>query len=322
MSKFVFYRFVFLAFLTVFNAASRAEGIEDLVPEEGYQSLDHIIDEYWNTEVLNVEPIKKPETVVSANADPVKKPITKDQDDYADLSVLMDSIGTNVFTKTPIIVIDAGHGGKDPGTIGHRKTREKDLVLSYAKSLSRRLKNTGKYKVFLTRDKDIFLPLRKRIHIARVYNADMFISLHADAARNKKARGLSVYTLSEKASDKEAAALARKENKVDIVAGIDLSGLERDVSDALIDLSFRDAKNKSIVFAKSLHKNLKDKVKVRTNSLHSAGFVVLKNSNMASVLIELGYLSNKKDTKNLKSSSYKERLLTGVAAAIDDYFKL
>ena len=260
------------------------------------------------TTIQNIKIIKKP----------YKQNIKYDSPNLGSLINSLEEVNTN---KIPVIVIDAGHGGKDPGTIGYKKTKEKNIVLLYAKDLAKKLQSKKKYKVYLTRKKDKFLPLRSRNQIARKYNADLFISLHADAARNKKARGLSIYRLSKKSSDKEAALLARKENRADIIAGVDLSEIEKDVSNTLIDLSMRDAKNKSIIFAKLLHKNLKNKVRVRKRALHYAGFVVLKNSNMASILLEIGYLSNKDDTKNLRKKSYRNKLTDGIVIAIDEYFK-
>lgn len=248
--------------------------------------------------------------------------IKKPTDAYGkgNLTSLISSIDTKTKVNKPVIVIDAGHGGKDSGTLGYGRVKEKDIVLLYAKELVAQLKRQKKYKVYLTRNKDVFLPLRGRIRVARKFNADLFISIHADAAPNKNARGLSIYTLSEKASGREASLLARKENKSDIVAGIDLSDLERDVSDTLIDLSLREAKNKSRIFASILHKNLKNKVRVRKNALHSAGFVVLKNPNMASILLEIGFLSNRYDTRNLRKKSYRRKLLLGILESIDKYF--
>jgi N-acetylmuramoyl-L-alanine amidase len=236
------------------------------------------------------------------------------------LGALISSIEEVSNKAKPIIVIDAGHGGKDPGAIGYNKVKEKDIVLSYAKILARKLRKKNLYKVYLTRDKDKFLRLRQRNQLARQYKANLFISIHADAARNKKARGLSIYRLSKISSDKEAALLAKKENRSDIIAGVDLSEVSKDVSKTLIDLSMRDAKNESIIFAKLLHKHLKNKVLVRKEPLRYAGFAVLKNSNMASILLEIGYLSNRYDTKNLKQFSYKKKLTNGIVKAIDEYF--
>lgn len=278
----------------------------------GFASYSGVSDEAKNVES---KPSSK-NVVVDA---PVPK---KSHEGYngPELDSLIDSIESINEVKKRVIIIDAGHGGKDSGTVGHGRVKEKDIVLLYAKELAQKLKQKKKYQVYLTRDRDIFLSLRMRNRIARKFNADLFISVHADAAPNKKARGLSIYTLSEKASNKEAALLAKKENKADVIAGVDLRDMEKDVSDTLIDLSMREAKNKSRIFAGILNKRLKTKVRVRENALHSAGFVVLKNSNMASVLLEIGFLSNKYDTRNLRKKSYRRDLISGVIASIDEYF--
>ena len=133
-----------------------------------------------------------------------------------------------------IIVIDAGHGGVDPGAVGYKGTYEKKITLEMARELKAELEKDSKYKVYLTRNRDVFIPLRDRVKIARKYEATMFISIHADSAKNRKAKGLSVYTLSETASDKEAAALAEKENKADIVAGMNFADHTKEVSDILL----------------------------------------------------------------------------------------
>lgn len=221
-----------------------------------------------------------------------------------------------------VIIIDAGHGGKDPGAIGYDGVYEKKITLNFAKYLAKELKKKKNLQVHLTRDRDIFLSLGQRNQIARKYNADLFISLHADSAGNKNARGLSIYTLSNKASDKEAAKLARKENKADIIAGVDLTGYNNEVKSLLIDLSQEHGKAESKNFAKILVKNLTGKIEVRTQALRFAGFAVLKNANMASVLIELGFLTNKKDAKNLQSRNYRKKFVDALSKSIDEYFKI
>lgn len=224
--------------------------------------------------------------------------------------------------KIPVIVIDAGHGGKDPGAIGNfARTKEKNITLSYAKELSKQLLNKGKYKVYLTRDDDFFIPLRKRVDKARKKKADLFVSLHANAAEDRSAYGFSIYTLSEKSSDKQAELLAQKENRADIINGIDFSNASRDVVKTLIDLSQRESKNNSARFANIAIKSIKDsEIKILQNSHRFAGFAVLTAPDMASVLIELGYLSNKEEEKLLNSVSYKRRIGAGLVRAIDEYF--
>lgn len=225
--------------------------------------------------------------------------------------------------RVPIIVIDAGHGGKDPGTIGrYARTKEKNVTLSYARELARQLKRTKKYKVYLTRNSDIFIPLKGRVAKARKVKADLFISLHANAAENRKAKGFSIYTLSERASDKQAARLARKENRADIISGINFKNAGSDIMKTLIDLSQRSSMNHSSRFANiAINRVKRQGVEILHNTHRFAGFVVLTAPDMVSILIELGYLSNKKEEKNLNSVYHKRKIVKGLVNAINDYFK-
>ncbi len=219
-----------------------------------------------------------------------------------------------------IIVLDPGHGGKDPGAVGmYGKTYEKNVTLAMGKELQKILRNRG-YTVYLTRDRDIFIPLRQRVKIAQKYKADLFMSIHADSARNRNAKGLSVYTLSDRASDAEAAALAERENKADIIGGIDLGGNTKEVNDILISLSQTDSRNKSSKYATYLVKEMAKSVKLVKNSHRFAGFVVLKAPDIPSALLEMGYLSNRTEEANLKKPAYRHKLAVSTANAIDKYF--
>lgn len=224
--------------------------------------------------------------------------------------------------KIPIIVIDSGHGGKDPGTIGnYARTQEKNLTLSYAKELKKHLENTKKYKVYLTRNQDVFIPLRKRVETARRLKADLFISLHANSISDKSVSGLSIYTLSEKSSDRQAELLAQKENRSDIISGINFDGASQDIMKTLIDLSQRDVKNSSSLFANTAIKiSQASNIQILENTHRFAGFVVLTAPDMVSVLIELGYLSNRNEEKLLNSLSYKRKVAESLTKAIDEYF--
>ena len=238
------------------------------------------------------------------------------------------SAPTGEFTPKPrprktrkIIVIDPGHGGVDPGALGTR-SREKDIVLAFSKELVKQLKATRRYDVYLTRSSDIYIPLRQRVQIARNRNADLFISIHADAIKKKNIRGLSVYTLSEKASDREAAALAKKENQSDIIAGVDFGDQLPEVTNILIDLAQRDTKNASVKFAKSLISSARGKTLLLDRTHRFAGFRVLKAPDVPSVLVELGFITNRTDEKQLSSSKWRRRVATGMVEAIDNYFRL
>ncbi|GHD53361.1 N-acetylmuramoyl-L-alanine amidase [Thalassobaculum fulvum] len=219
-----------------------------------------------------------------------------------------------------VIVIDPGHGGVDPGALG-RGDYEKNIVLATARTLARRLEETGRYKVVMTRDRDVFIRLRDRIAIARRAGADLFMSLHADSIDDKSLRGLSVYTLSETASDDEAAALAASENKVDIIAGIDLSDQAPEVTDILIDLAQRRTKNLSARLAAYVVEEMGHVTPLLRRPHRFAGFAVLKAPDVPAVLVELGFLSNPIDYKNLSSAAYRDRIAEGLARSIDDYFQ-
>ena len=227
-----------------------------------------------------------------------------------------------VINKIPIIVIDAGHGGKDPGTIGdYARTKEKNITLSYAKELKKNLDNTKRYKVFLTRDDDFFIPLHQRVEKARKLKADLFISLHANSISEPSTSGFSIYTLSKKSSDKQAEMLAQKENRVDIIAGVNFSGASPEIMKTLIDLSQRDSMNSSSRFANTVIRVVnKSEIKILQNSHRFAGFAVLNAPDMSSVLIELGYLSNKREEKQLNNLIYKRKIVASLTNAIDEYF--
>jgi N-acetylmuramoyl-L-alanine amidase len=233
------------------------------------------------------------------------------------------SVPTNPTTKETsrkVIVIDAGHGGVDPGTHGQTGVNEKEVVLAFAKEFAKKLKDTGRYDVHLTRSKDVFIPLRERISIARRHKADLFVSIHADSIAKSNVRGMSIYTLSETASDKEAEALARKENLSDAIAGIDLKGESSEVTGILIDLAQRETKNYSARFARSVVDHAGQTTKLLDPAHRFAGFVVLKAPDVPSVLIELGFLTNRDDEKQLTSSTWRAKTAAAFVRAVDRYF--
>ncbi|MDB2522741.1 N-acetylmuramoyl-L-alanine amidase [Alphaproteobacteria bacterium] len=219
----------------------------------------------------------------------------------------------------PVIVLDAGHGGVDPGALG-RKAREKSVTLNFTRELAKQLRKTGKYKVYLTRNRDIYIPLRQRVNIARKHNADLFISIHADAIKRKNVRGMSIYTLSETASDKEAAALAKKENQSDIIAGIDFADQPPEVANILIDLAQRETKNLSVKFANLVVDNARGKTRLLDRTHRFAGFRVLKAPDVPSVLIELGFLTNRSDEKQLLSTAWRRKVAGAVVNSVNGFF--
>lgn len=219
-----------------------------------------------------------------------------------------------------VIAIDPGHGGVDPGATGVSGVYEKTLMLAQARELKRRLEATGRFRVVLTRGRDVFIRLRERIAVARAAGADLFISLHADTIANPKVRGGSIYTLSERASDKEAAALAAKENKADMIAGVELAGQNREVVNILIDLAQRSSMNQSAIFAKILTGELSKTTRLLRRTHRFAGFAVLKAPDIPSVLVELGYLSNPVDERNLRRTKHRARVAAAFVRAVDGYF--
>jgi N-acetylmuramoyl-L-alanine amidase len=219
-----------------------------------------------------------------------------------------------------IIVLDPGHGGIDPGAISRAGTKEKDVVLAFASVLRKALLATGKYEVVMTRSDDRFISLKNRVIVARDRNADLFLAIHADTVRGKDARGVTIYTLSDKASDAEAEALAKRENRADIIGGLDLETETEEITDILIDLAQRESKNHAMFFSKKAVTHLKPLTLMTGKPLRSAGFMVLKAPDVPSVLLELGFLSSKSDEKLLTSTAWQAKIANAFATAIDAYF--
>lgn len=225
-------------------------------------------------------------------------------------------------SKKPLIVIDAGHGGVDPGALATNGAYEKNITLATAKELKQALLATGKYRVKLTRETDIYIKLPDRVRIARQANADMFISLHADTIGRPQVRGSSVYTLSDKASDIETAKLADRENAVDTLVNVNVGSVDADVADILIDLVTRDTMNQSKVLAETVVSTFKrNGVQTLPQLPHrSAGFAVLKAPDIPSVLIEMGYLSNKAEADQLASASHRAKIAQAIAKVVDRFY--
>ncbi len=223
--------------------------------------------------------------------------------------------------RLPLVVIDAGHGGHDPGAISpHSGKREKDITLGIARAIRDDLVASGRVRVALTRSDDRFLVLEERYGIARRLKADLFISIHADAAENEEAHGASVYTLSEVASDREAARLAARENKANIINGVDLGAHSGEVSSILLDLTQRETMNVASDFARLLQREAADDVTFRTTAHRFASFVVLKAPDTPSILFETGFISNKDDSEFLASAAGQKKVARGVRDAIQVHF--
>lgn len=220
----------------------------------------------------------------------------------------------------PVVVIDPGHGGIDNGTQSGGES-EKNLVLAFGLALRDKLEKAGKYRVVMTRDDDTFIPLNNRTKIARNQKAALFVSIHADALPRAEgdAQGATIYTLSDKASDAEAQRLADAENRADAIAGFNLAEEPNDVADILIDLTQRETRTFSNRFARLLMGEMKATVRMHKHPLKSAGFRVLKAPDVPSVLVEIGYVSNKGDLEHLVSEGWRSRAVGSMAQAIDGF---
>jgi N-acetylmuramoyl-L-alanine amidase len=221
----------------------------------------------------------------------------------------------------PVVVIDPGHGGVDNGTQESNEA-EKNLVLGFGLALRDRIEKSGKYRVVMTRTDDTFIPLDERVRIARNQSAALFVSIHADALPRGEgdAQGATIYTLSDRASDSEAERLAEAENKADAIGGVNLTEEPTDVADILIDLAQRETRTFSNRFARLLMGEMKNTVRMHKHPLKSARFRVLKAPDVPSVLVELGYVSNKDDLEHLVSESWRSRTVGSMAQAIDVFF--
>ena len=221
----------------------------------------------------------------------------------------------------PLIVIDPGHGGPDNGTQADGQN-EKSLVLAFGLALRDRIEKTGKYRVIMTRTDDTFIPLNDRVKIARSQSAALFVSIHADFLPHREGdvQGATIYTVSDRASDAEAERLAEAENKADAIGGVNLTEEPTDVADILIDLAQRETRTFSNRFARLLAGEMKNATRMYKHPLKSAGFRVLKAPDVPSVLVELGYVSNKSDLEHLVSENWRSKTVGSMAQAIDAFF--
>jgi N-acetylmuramoyl-L-alanine amidase len=223
----------------------------------------------------------------------------------------------------PVVIIDPGHGGVDPGASAPSTgDEEKMIVLDFAKVLRDKLAATGRYRVLMTRDRDIFIPLADRVKIAREARAQLFISIHADSigGAGENARGVTVYTLSDRASDADSERLAERENKADAIAGLDLSEEPSEIADILIDLTRRETRLYSANFARTLAGEMRHVTRMHRLPLRSAGFQVLRAHDIPSVLVELGFVTSRQDLEMLTSAIWRDRTADSVTKAVDLFF--
>lgn len=226
-----------------------------------------------------------------------------------------------VFTKKPLVIVDAGHGGVDPGAIGANGVHEKIVTLALAKELKRQLEASGRYQVKLTRETDTFVKLYDRVKFARAHGGDLFVSIHADSIGKSHIHGASVYTLSDKASDAQTAKLAARENKADLIAGIDLNTEDQEVANILVDLAMRDTMNQSKFFANTLVDELRlGGISILEKPHRYAGFAVLKAPDIPSILVEVGFMSNPDEARRLTTDVYRQKIARSLMQGINSYF--
>lgn len=239
-----------------------------------------------------------------------------------DTGLVKKSPAAQKAQKKYTVVVDAGHGGEDPGALGDGGIREKNITLAVARELRDRLLQTGRYNVVLTRDRDVYIKLHSRVDISRQKNGDIFISIHADKTDRNAVRGASIYTLSDKASDAETERLAEQENNAGVVAGVDLAAESPDVANILLDLAMREKMNESNLLAEIMQDAFeKENVRLLPNSHRSAGFAVLKAPDVPSILIETGFLSNPEEAKLLSSPPFQAKIADAIADGVDAYFR-
>jgi N-acetylmuramoyl-L-alanine amidase len=232
------------------------------------------------------------------------------------------AIETAAKEMRPLIALDAGHGGVDPGARAVSGEAEKDIVLAFAERLRATLAGSGRYRVVMTRDHDVFVPLDERVRRARAAGADLFVSIHADSISSPTVRGATIYTGAEQATDVESQTLAERENSADAAGGLAHGPEPAGVSDILQDLTMRETRGFSHGFARHLFSELNPMVRFSTQPHREAGFRVLRAADMPSVLLELGYLSNARDVESLLSEDWRRRTSAAMANAIDRFFAL
>jgi N-acetylmuramoyl-L-alanine amidase len=273
--------------------------------------------------VLELEEVDRTTFVQSLAADsrPELRPAIADATAAIPMAPAVAPKPAAPLDSRPVVVIDPGHGGLDNGTQSGTEN-EKTLVLGFGLALRDRIEKSGKYRVVMTRTDDTFIPLADRVRIARNQSAALFVSIHADALPRHEgdAQGASIYTLSDRGSDAEAERLAEAENKADAIGGVNLTEEPTEVADILIDLAQRETRTFSNRFARLLMGEMKTTARMHKNPLKSAAFKVLKAPDIPSVLVELGYVSNKTDMENLLSDNWRSRTAGSMAQAIDAFF--
>jgi len=254
------------------------------------------------------------------------KPIVSSGDPYDNKNTIEKDFEKpkNKNNRDIVVVIDAGHGGKDPGAVGKNGEMEKAIVLSIAKLLKGRLDRAKGFKAHLVRDNDFFVPLRKRVEIARKHKADLFISIHADAAPRLSANGASVYVLSERgATSTTAKFLAQSQNSVDLLGAkslLNLSDKDPMLAGVILDMSMNSTISSSLTLGKSVLESLSKTTRLHIPRTEQAAFAVLKSPDIPSILIETGFISNIRDCEKLRNPMYQKKLSDSIFSGVNDYF--
>lgn len=296
-------------------------------PDHGHQLVVELYDKHF---VVKEKPVikvaeesivskPKPRTHLSVKSPPVESNFENVQ---TDAKPVINNVSSNKHSKNIIIVVDPGHGGKDPGTTGPRGTREKNVVLEIGKELAAAINRQRGFQAILTRDRDYYLTLRERLHFARKYRADMFVSIHADAAfRNQTARGASIYALSLRGATSEAARwLAKRENESELMGGVNLSDQNAVLKSVLINLSQNATIQTSLEIGMNLLRAINLITPLHYHHVEQAAFVVLKSPDIPSILIETGFLSNPIEEQRLNDPRYRRQLANAVMKGLVAYF--
>jgi N-acetylmuramoyl-L-alanine amidase len=284
-----------------------------------------LIDKAFMLEAVDQQPARLVIDLVKSDAAKFNAALSSPQGKFVQntLPVQPPRLTPDPADTRPVIVIDAGHGGIDTGAASANGQQEKVIVLNFALKLKEKLEVTQKYRIVMTRNDDTFVPLGERVKLSREAKAALFISIHADsvATNGENVRGASIYTLSETASDADAARLAEKENKADAIAGIDLKDEPNEVADILIELTQRETRSFSNIFQKSLVDYMKSATRMHKDPTRAAALKVLRAHDVPSVLVELGYMSNSQDLSQLTNEAWRDRTSEAMSKAIEAYFK-
>ncbi len=308
--------------------------IFDLYPANPPDPLMQLVKESARKEKLLAEERAKSQKGTASEEDPIaafakkdttpgkkSNPSSSQQSPQSSQSASTANAQRIPFKRLITVALDPGHGGEDPGAIGARGSYEKNIVLSIAKRLKNKIDQEDSMRPFLIRDGDYFIPLHRRVFKARQVEADLFISIHADAFVQPHAKGASVYALSQQGATSSAARwMANKENASDLIGGINIKTKDKQVAHLLLDMSTTAQINDSLQVGNSVLRNIGNLASLHKNRVEQAGFAVLKAPDIPSILIETAFISNPQEEKKLNDETYQERIAEAILAGIKDYF--